>query len=162
MRRKLAWVGGIVLLAAVLWIVFSTEWKCYRAADHFLEHVTAGEFDQAFEYVSYFDQASDMSPIISYEEAKKIWVERMQTYKEQGMYFKAYEGLDTWTDDTYPEGTVRLTLVLDGKEQTTDKHDLYVHFNRLDGKWKVQMISSGSFPDDPLFQALSGHMPITK
>jgi len=161
MQRKLAWLGGIVLLAVVLWIAFSTEWKCYRVADNFLEHVTNGEFEQAFEYVSYFDEASDMSPTISYEEAKKIWVERMQTYQEQGMYFKSFEKLDTWTDDTYPEGMVTLTLVRDGKEHTIDRQDLYIHFNLLDDEWKVQMISSGSFPDDPLFQALSGQMPKT-
>ncbi len=112
-----------------------------RAAKTFLENITASNFEKAFQYVSYYDVASDIEPEISYQDAKTIWVRRMNHFKERNIYVVGYKKLKVWTDDSYPEGSVMLEIMDGGRIST---YECNIHFNSLKGKWKVQNIEINS------------------
>lgn len=132
--------------------------KARAAATNFLDSVSIGDFDQAFDYVAYFDFASDMEPNISYEEAKIVWVSRISALKSKGTYVKAYSRLKVWTDDTYPNGEVILTIVEKGVER---KHRAYIHFAPFSKGWRVQNIYPRNGEDQSeIEKALYGYINI--
>lgn len=147
-----------ILLVLVVFILagdfISNQIKTRLAAKNFLQNLTEGNFDKTFEYVSYFDHASDFEPEISYDKAKNSWVKRVQQLKARGVYVKSYRNLKIWSDDGYPRGRVILTIIQSGNQV---EREVNIHFNSLKKKWKVQNIYPSSGADQSeLEKAISG------
>ncbi len=162
-NRIIAFVVIALVMGVCLNTVGSYAFKIYQtrtvAAD-FLYNVSKGDFNQAFDYVAYFDFASDIEPKISYEDAKKAWVGRISELKSKDIYVKSYSGLRVWTDDTYPNGEVTLTVVESGVER---KYRAKIHFAPYSKEWKIQNIYSWNDGNQSeLEKALYGYIVTNK
>lgn len=109
-------------------------------ADQFLTDVTKGDFEKAFDYVYFFNNAYDEDVTISYEDAQKNWVNRVKKLKEEGTYIKSFQDLDIYSDDGWHRGYVILTVVENGKEQIYD--NVNIAFSKKEGKWKVGILDT--------------------
>jgi hypothetical protein len=147
---------GIVIFGPMFISSSLSKIQTYQAANTFLTHMTAGEFNQAFDQLAYFDKASDLEPVITYDDAKLLWVKRVNSLFKEGTYIQTYDNLRTWTDDTYPNGEVRLTVVENGAEKT---FLINIHFSKQKSKWKVQSLhgyENGKIAE--LEKAISGYV----
>ena len=94
------WSFGIGTIGIIAFLFITLGSGSARSnANNFLTEVTKGNFEQAFDYVYYHDHASDEDVTISYEDAKKIWVDRVKRLKEEGTYIKSFQELVMRPDD---------------------------------------------------------------
>jgi len=109
---------------------------CYYAARNFLTDVKDGNFEQAFNYVDYYDIGDDVKPEISFEKAKNIWTFRMKNLKNAGVYLIDFKALTVFKDDGYPIGDVMIQLSENG---VIKEYKCNIHFTHLTNlvKWKV-------------------------
>ncbi|UFJ40749.1 hypothetical protein LOK74_22605 [Brevibacillus humidisoli] len=130
------WLIAAVVLAGIAlgWLFAADTMSARYQAIRFLDHLTSGQFERAFDYVYYYNRAYDEEVTISEEEARKIWVDRVKRLKEQGTYVKAYQDLRVWQDDGWVNGRAVLSVVENGGEQ---RYEVYVAFNKEQGQWKV-------------------------
>jgi hypothetical protein len=120
-----------------------------------MKNLVQENYEQAFEYVCYYDVASDLPPQISYDTAKSVWVHRVKELKDKGTYVKGYKELIVRLDDTYPVGTVTLIIIDQGQEKTV-KMDIW--FGSSSGKWKVGNLYENSNSKTELEKAISGYI----
>jgi hypothetical protein len=128
---------GLLSFAFLPGLIDQTQSK--NAAKNVLENVIEQNYDKAFESIYFFDRESDVEPTISYEEAKKEWIQRVTALKNEGIYLVDFKRLQVRLDDTYPTGTVDLVIMEDGKEKI--KEDVSLWFARGDEKWKLGMLN---------------------
>ncbi|WP_078551588.1 hypothetical protein [Bacillus alkalicellulosilyticus] len=123
------------------------------AATEVLDHVIKQEYEEAFESVYYFDIASDIEPLMSYDDAKEKWVERVTTLRDQGTYIVDYKQLRVRLDDTYPTGTVDLIMIENGEKVIKD--DVRLWFAPIkEDKWKL---GSFNYQGEAWEEELSGN-----
>jgi hypothetical protein len=159
LRFKLWLTIFVFLILFVLLSVgpFSAERQARLVAREFLEYLCRGAWVDAFTHVAYFDVASDLEPTVPYDQAKRVWVERVKKLQEEGVYVKSYSGLRTWTDDGYPQGEVTLTIIGKGREVFRRYR---LHFARHGGVWKVQnLYEAEGLSQHVLEKALGGYIP---
>lgn len=132
--KRLLAIGTVGILA-VIFIINMGLGGARHNAHQFLTKITKGNFEAAFDYVYYFDNAYDEDVTISYEQAKQIWVSRVKQLREEGTYIKSFEDFDTRHDDGWENGYVALTVVEKGKEIIYEH--VYIALNQREGKWKV-------------------------
>ncbi|MGR3763029.1 hypothetical protein [Rossellomorea sp. NS-SX7] len=127
---------GIIGLSAFLYIPgLIDKNQSKHAAEEVLDHVINQHYDKAFEHVYFFDRASDTEPEISYEDAKKKWIERLIDLREQGIYLVDYDQLRIRLDDTYPRGNVNLVFMENGERKIKENVSLW--FAPRENKWKL-------------------------
>lgn len=126
-----------------------------NAAKDVLENVIEGNYEKAFESVYYYDVASDLEPIISYEDAKSTWVNRVKGLKEEGTYLIDYSSLSVELDDAYPVGTVTLIVMENGEK--TVKKNVRLWFAKDQNSWKLGNLYN-SDDNVEILKALSGNM----
>jgi hypothetical protein len=141
------WSFGIGAIGIIAFLFITLGSGSARSnANNYLTQVTKGNFEQAFDYLYYHDHASDEDVTISYEDAKKIWVNRVKRLKEEGTYIKSFQELVMRPDDGWQNGYVKLTVIENGKEVIYD--NVYIAFNKKDGKWKVINLQEDTQPQD--------------
>lgn len=101
-----------------------------KTSETYLSHLAKGEYQAAFDNVSYFDWASDVPPKTPEAAAKQIWVGRVNELHSKGIFLKSFENLRIYTDDGAVMGDVTLTLVENGKEVKT-KAQLYFNGTKI-------------------------------
>jgi hypothetical protein len=121
----------------------------------FLKNLAQQNYEQDFEYVHYYDVASDLPPQISYNRAKSIWTNRVKALKDKGTYVKGYKDLFVRLDDTYPVGTVSLIIVEEGQEKTVNMN---IWFSSTLEKWKVGSLYEKVSPETEIEKAISGYI----
>ncbi|MEH7225383.1 hypothetical protein V7112_16365 [Bacillus sp. JJ1566] len=124
---------GLLTLAFVPGFIDKTQSR--NAAKGVLDNVIEQDYEKAFESVYYFDQASDLEPIISYEDAKNKWIQRVTDLRENGVYLVDYNLLRVRLDDTYPRGSVDLVIMENGEKKIKEDVDLW--FAQREEKWKL-------------------------
>jgi archaellum component FlaF (FlaF/FlaG flagellin family) len=141
-KEKWINVSAIVLFVVVIGILsvifvpnIIENYQVRNAAKGVLDHVIEQEYEHAFEYVYYYDQASDLEPIISYSDGKNKWVSRVKSLKETGTFVIDYTHLRIWQDDGYPMGEVDLVLTINGKK--VKKEDVRLWFGKTSDGWKL-------------------------
>jgi hypothetical protein len=126
----------IIGISSVLFVPnIIDNFQVRNAAEGVLDHIIEQEYEHAFKYVYYYDQASDLEPIISYDDAKYKWIERVKSLKEDGIYLVDYTRLRIWQDDGYPMGEVDLVLTINGEK--LKKEDVRLWFGRTSDGWKL-------------------------
>ncbi|MFS0671676.1 hypothetical protein [Ornithinibacillus sp. 179-J 7C1 HS] len=128
-------VGIIILLGVVFIPGLLDEYQSRSAVKNVLDNVIDEDYENAFDSVYYYDVASDLEPIISYEDARKQWIERIKDLKQDGIYLVEYSDLRVKLDDTYPTGTVDLVIMENGEQIIKDNVRLW--FGQRDDKWKL-------------------------
>lgn len=108
--------------------------EAYDAGNAFLMNLTKGNLEKAFDYVAYFDQASDIAPTIAYKDAKQKWIERVGKLKESGTFIKSFSNLTISLNDSCPIGDITIHLSQGGQEKTMKA---YIEFSNLHKEWKV-------------------------
>jgi len=108
-----------------------------QAAEGFFSSLCDNDIEGAFQYVAYFDRYSDVAPSISYGEAQRLWVDRVQALKDRGTYLKSYGDIKTGTDDGYPVGDVTVTVIEGGR---ADTYRARIHFAWSHSKLKIQAV----------------------
>lgn len=160
MRKVLAVIVsiGIVLLLGLNIIPkLMVENESKNAAEKVLDNIIEGNFEKAFEGVYYFDQASDLEPSISYDQAKKRWVERVNSLSEDGVYIVGYDELQVVLDDSYPRGTVNLVIKENGVEKVKEEVDLW--FGKSKDGWKLGILNYYKNDEEENWEiALSGSL----
>jgi len=162
--KKFAWLAIITLALTLTITIVTTQpitrYQAHRAASTYYKHLSTGDFEEAFQYLAYYDQYSDRPPEVSSEDAKKIWVSRAEEVRTAGLYVVEAESIQICTDDGYPMGKAQVTIVDHGIERSVIQD---VHFARLSGAWKVQAVRTShdgaSISIAVLDEALSGHIP---
>jgi hypothetical protein len=158
-RNKIIKFISIALVIGVLLGIFGGAIRngilSQFSANKFLKSLVQENYEQAFKYVYYYDVASDLSPQISNKKAKSIWIDRVKTLKDKGTYIKGYRDLRVRLDDTYPIGTVTLTIVEQGQEKTLEMN---IWFGPSYGKWKVGNLYEDSRTETELEKAVSGYI----
>jgi len=135
------------------------KYQSKKAAVNVLDNVIDQEYEKAFESVYYYDLASDLQPTISYEDAKSRWIKRVKLVKEKGVYLVDYNQLHIRLNDTYPEGTVHLIIMENGKKVM--KENVYLWFGRSEDGWKLGNFSyRNDDVEEDWEKALSGRMKI--
>lgn len=128
----------ILIVSIILIIIFLVKDYiiCYYEARNFFANVKNGNFEQAFNYVDYYDIGDDVKPEISFEKAKNIWTSRMKNLKNEGVYLIDYNDLTVFKDDGYPIGDVMIRLSENG---VVKEYKCHIHFTHLTNlfKWKV-------------------------
>jgi hypothetical protein len=156
-RNKIITFTSIALVIGILAGIFGGAVKnrmlSQSSANNFFQNLIQENYEQAFRYVYYYDAASDLPPQISYSKAKSIWIDRVKALKDKGTYVKEYTNLRLRSDDTYPIGTVTLTIVEQGQEKTIQMN---VWFGPTYRRWKVGCIYENSEPITELEKAMSG------
>ncbi|WP_047986465.1 hypothetical protein [Ornithinibacillus californiensis] len=142
MKKLLSFFAVVVILGLLTFaflpgLIDQTQSK--NAAKNVLENVIEQNYEKAFESIYYFDRESDVEPTISYEEAKKEWIQRVTDLRDEGVYLVDFKQLQVRLDDTYPKGTVDLVIMENGKESI--KEDVSLWFARGDEKWKLGMLN---------------------
>lgn len=139
----------VVALAAAVFFgpKFLSKWEARKVAEVFLEQLTQGNFENAFESVFYFDKASDIEPTIPYEKAQNAWVDSVKSLKEKGIYVTSYDDLRIFLRDGghWVSGDVKLTVMENGKE---NRYDVGINFLKRDGKWKISNLQRQSNNDN--------------
>lgn len=125
----------IALLAYALVPGFIDQLQSRNAVKGVLDNVIDQNYEEAFESVYFYDIASDLEPIISYEEGKKRWIQQVKELGEQGIYLVDYKKLRVDLDDTYPVGSVDLVFMENGEKKV--KKGVQLWFAERDDKWKV-------------------------
>lgn len=147
---KVKWIFAGLLITIFLFVTFlfaRYEWYMHsinKAAENYVYYLTQGEYSKAFDYVGYFDEAVDKEPKLSYQGAKKIWMDRIKRMNNQDdVHIIGYSNLIVRDEDGYPMGSVDLTIKEHGK-----RANVYTSlgFIKRDGKWKVTNI--GAREDD--------------
>jgi hypothetical protein len=160
-KKVPVYICGILLALCVALfgpVIISTSLnkiQTYQAAEKFFQAITAGDLDQAFENVAYFDKSADLEPQITYEEAKQIWVNRVESLTKAGTFIQSFSDLKTWTDDTYPMGEVHLTVMENGLVRS---YVARIHFFKQRNHWKVQNIDIGDIEEKLLTKVLYGYV----
>jgi hypothetical protein len=144
MVKKIIYLIGALIVLFLALLLFNAiirlapRYQTKQSAQMYYQHLISGEFENAFIYVAYFDEFSDLEPESSYEEAEYIWVKRVQALKNQGVYLVGVERIEIFFDDCYPMGTVDVIIV----ENAISKHVTQrIHFAPQEG-WKVQRVTS--------------------
>lgn len=149
-------VLGIMVSGSSVLSIPLSKVQTHQVAKEFFSSITEGDLNRAFDCLAYFDEASDLEPNISYDEAKLIWVNRVNSLQQKGNYIKSFGSLKTWTDDTYPKGQINLNIIENGIE---NKYVVNIHFSKLNDKWKVQNIyGTGEREEGELEKAVSGYV----
>ncbi|THE09144.1 hypothetical protein E1I69_23495 [Bacillus timonensis] len=128
-------VTVIGLLAFAFIPGFIDKYQSKTAAKGVLDNVIDQDYQAAFERVYFYDKAIDLEPIISYEDAKSKWIQRVKDLREQGIYLVDYNQLRVGLDDTYPKGTVDLVIMQNGEKSV--KKDVQLWFGPSEDKWKL-------------------------
>lgn len=129
------------------------------SAKKFFQKIEEGKYEQAFDYLYYWDEASDIESTMTYEHAREIWVKRVADLKKQDIYIKSFESLKVGLDDTYPTGSVELVVIEKGEEKRY-KADLWFAKDNS-GKWKIGNIYEGN-NQTMLEKAISGYIVRTE
>ncbi|MCR3923465.1 MAG: hypothetical protein NUK65_13290 [Firmicutes bacterium] len=96
------------------------------SVDQFFDYVAAGDYEKASEFVAFYDEYTDVGlEEHTEEEAKFIWIKRMNDLEEQGIYLESYQDLELYRDDGYPHGNVELVIAADD-EKTKYEVRLYL------------------------------------
>jgi hypothetical protein len=148
-----------ILIFLILFIVlfigfflFKDYIFCYYAAKGLLTNVKNGDFEQAFNYVDYYDIGDDVKSEISFEKAKNIWTSRMKNLQNEGVYLIDYKNLKIYKDDGYPKGRVTVQLSENG---VIREYKCGIHFTHLTSiKWKVCDIEG---PKHIFFETIGGY-----
>ena len=159
--RKFYLVIGVVALAPLLVLFLSTypvtRYQAGRAAEAYYTNLAKGEFAKAFNYVGYFDEVSDLLPIITFEKAKQIWGNRVKELKEKGTYLAKLKQIRVYIDDGYPQGMADVVIINDGNPINLTE---WIAFGRLNNKWKVQNATPLGSDPFQLHQARSGYVEV--
>jgi hypothetical protein len=131
----IVFVGVIGSLAFGFIPGFIDKMQSRSAAKGVLDNVIEQDYEKAFESVYFYDRASDLEPIISYDDAKQAWIQRVTDLREQGVYLVDYNQLRVSLDDTYPKGTVNLVIMENGEKKV--KEDVQLWFAQREGMWKL-------------------------
>ncbi len=151
--------GAIIAFLLMVFgpLIISTSLSVFQTrqvAGEFLNNLAEQDFANAFEQVAFFDKSSDLEPQISYDEAKEIWLNRVEKLQQEGTYIVSFHDLNTWTDDTYPKGEVQIQVA---ESNNTQSYRASIHFFKQKGKWMVQSINiEGNNKQVSLEKALSG------
>ncbi|HEY5583986.1 MAG TPA: zf-HC2 domain-containing protein [Ruminiclostridium sp.] len=108
-----------------------------RTIDKMLNLVEEKRYDEAFEYVYYFDKATDITPSLSYEEAKKLWIERFKEFDLKSTdKITWHRNITTRMEDGYLKGSVEIQI----KNPYNDDFmltDIWFSKAEADGKWRI-------------------------
>lgn len=154
---SVAFVGiiGLLGIAFIPGIIDKIQSK--NAAKGVLDHVIDQDYEKAFESVYFYDQASDLDPTISYEDAKNKWIKRVSALKEKGTYIVDYHQLSVRLNDTYPEGTVNLVIIENGEKLV--KNDVRLWFGHTNNEWKLGNLNYYNDDEEEEWEkALSGYI----
>ncbi len=82
----------------------------------FLRNVISGEYEKAFEYVYYYDETPENGSEKTYDEAKKIWCDRLLSAKENcfSEFLAEYKNLDVFLRDGEIIATFDATVYVRG------------------------------------------------
>lgn len=150
MFKKTICVLFFVILISV--IISQKEYiSLYFLTKNYLDDVKQGQFEQAFQYMDYYDEYEDVKPRISYETAKSTWILRMNDFKNDDLYLYDYKKLYVYKDDGYPYGRVTIFLYEKGKIKKLDCH---IHFSKLSKSWKIIGLYG---PKHRLLNAMGGY-----
>ncbi|MFC4356286.1 hypothetical protein ACFO0S_14590 [Chryseomicrobium palamuruense] len=163
MKKRLG-IGLGVLMALFIGgsLVYGQEIKTYfevkQITDTFFEHVTKQEFEQAFDAIGYYNEASDMEPTISRDDAKAMWMKRMKDAYAEGTFVLKVFDVNISFNDTYPSAN--------GIMQYNDQGEwndrvVLISYIYQDG-WKIGRVgfADEDGPEEhPLSTAMSGYMP---
>lgn len=156
-RNKMIAFIAIALVAGILTGVFGgnirTRESATTNANKFFRNLINNNYEDAFQYLYYYDVASDLEPQISFSKAKSIWVNRVMGFKEKGIYIKKYTNLKVEIDDTYPHGKVNLLIVEDGQEKIKE---MTLWFGPTNEGWKIGNIYGNSNQENEFEKAISG------
>lgn len=159
MRNKIISFVSIALVIGVLAGIFGGSFldgrKAQASAKRFFKNLVQENYEQAFEYVHYYDAASDLPPQISKSKAKSIWIDRVKALKDKGTYVKGYRDLNIRLDDSYPVGTVTLIVIEQGQEKALN---MDIWFGSFNGEWKVGNLYENSSSQTDLEKAISGYI----
>jgi len=134
---------------------FIDQYQSRNAAKRVLDNVIDQEYEKAFESIYFYDVASDLAPIISYEDAKDKWIKRVKDLKEKNIYLIDYNHLRVHLDDTYPVGTVDLIFMENGKRAV--KENVHLWFAPKENSWRLGNFDYLSEDQDEEWEfALSG------
>jgi hypothetical protein len=159
MRNKIISFVSIALVIGALVGIFGGSFldgrKAQASAKRFLKNLVQENYEKAFEYVHYYDDASDLPPQISNSRAKSIWIDRVKSLKDKGTYIKGYRDLNIRLDDSYPVGTVTLIVIEQGQEKAVN---MDIWFGSFNGEWKVGNLYKNSSSQTDLEKAISGYI----
>lgn len=150
-KRKIFLI--IIIVFFIAFILVKDYILCYYAAKNFLTDIKYDNFEQAFNYVDYYDIGDDVKPEISFEKAKNIWTSRMKNLKNEGVYLIDYKDLEVYKDDGYPIGLVMIQLSENG---VIKEYKCSIHFTQLTTvfKWKICDIGG---PKHIFFETVGGY-----
>jgi hypothetical protein len=158
-RNRIISFISIALVIGVLVGIFGGSFmdgrRSQASAKKFFKSLAQQNYEQAFEYVHYYDVSSDLTPQISYNRAKSIWIDRVKALKDKGIYVKGYKDLSVRLDDTYPVGTVSLIIVEEGQEKIVNMN---IWFSSTLEKWKVGSLYEKVSPETEIEKAISGYI----
>lgn len=139
MKKNLSTIVTVILLCVVVGALFlpgaADRYQSRQAAKGALDNLVNQNYEKAFESIYYFDVASDLEPTINFKEAETKWIQRVNDLEEDGTYVTGYKGLKVKLDDTYPIGSVDLTIMENGKE--TVKKNVRLLFFPSDTGWNL-------------------------
>jgi hypothetical protein len=136
--------GFLVILTIVLLFLYLNlgPGSPRNSASKFFTEIEEGNYEEAFEHVYFHDNAYDEDVSISYNDAKQIWINRVENLKVEGTYIKSYSGLQIRSNDGYPQGYVALTVVKNGKEYVYEDVTIAFVHNANEDKWQVGNLHS--------------------
>lgn len=123
----------------------------------YFEEVSEQDFNQAFDYVGYHTEASDLEVRIAEENAREKWVRRITDTSNNGLFVTKLQGLSLSFHDTFPTATAIIFYEENGEFQETIATTTYVKRE----EWKIAHIMFwDETPDSehPLAMALSGYL----
>ncbi len=136
--------GFLVILTVILIFLYLNlgPGSPRNSVSKFLTNIEEGQYEEAFEHVYFHNNAYDEDVTISQDEAKQIWVSRVEELKSEGIYIKSYSGIKIRSNDGYPQGYVTLTVVENGEERVYE--DVFISFvhNTTKNKWQVGNLQS--------------------
>ena len=101
------------------------EFQAESAAKGVFDQLAKQNYGKAFENIYFYDEASDLEPKITYDDAKSIWIKRVKALSEKGIFVVDYKNLSVKLDDSYPVGTVDLVFMENGKEKVKEDVSLW-------------------------------------
>jgi hypothetical protein len=112
----------IGLIAYQSYKIWTMPVKAEETIRAFFAHLSKQEYEQAFQYVHYFDSFANVPATISKNEAEEIWVKRVEALQKQGIFVKELQEVSIHRQDWCCVGAiVSFVVVDDGTETIFDR-----------------------------------------
>lgn len=123
----------IALIAVLVGPSFIERTKPRAAHVGFLEKITEGNYEHAFDFIAYHTGNPEVEPDLPYEEARDIWVNRLEEFKAEGYIFSSYFDENVWWEGDEPYGKALLTI---RKGEFGEEFEVFFNFVKRD-KWLI-------------------------